>query len=85
LVRVGYGVTGYGNLADSAWLHGLKFAAVPIVAQPIWGTARDLCPDRERVTITVGTAMVMLAIPSAPGQIDASAATVTSGIPTLNV
>jgi hypothetical protein len=29
--------------------------------------------------------MVMLAIPSAPGQIDASAATVTSGIPTLNV
>jgi hypothetical protein len=31
--------------------------------------ARNLCPDRKRVTIEVGAAMVALAIPSAPGQI----------------
>jgi chromate transport protein ChrA len=31
--------------------------------------ARRLCPDRERATITIGAAMVVLKIPSAPFQI----------------
>jgi len=62
-----------GNLADSAWLHGLKIVAVAVVAQAVWGMARNLCPDRERATIAVGVAMVVLAIPSAIGQIGAIA------------
>ena len=36
--------------------------------------ARSLCPDRERATIAIASAMVVLAIPSAPGQIGAIAA-----------
>jgi chromate transporter len=36
--------------------------------------ARSLCPDRERATIAVGAAMLVLAIPSASGQIGAIAA-----------
>jgi chromate transporter len=74
MILFGYGVTALGNLADSAWLHGLKIVAVAVVAQAVWGMARNLCPDRERATIAVGAAMVVLAIPSAPGQIGAIAA-----------
>jgi chromate transporter len=74
MILFGYGVTSFGNLADSAWLHGLKIVAVAVVAQAVWGMARSLCPDRERATIAAGAAMVVLAIPSAPGQIGAIAA-----------
>jgi chromate transporter len=74
MVLFGYGVAAAGNLADSAWLHGLKIVAVAVVAQAVWGMARNLCPDRERATIAVAAAMVALAIPSAPGQIGAIAA-----------
>jgi chromate transporter len=74
MILFGYGVTAVGNLADSAWLHGLKIVAVAVVAQAVWGMAKSLCPDRERATIAAGAAMVALAIPSAPGQIGAIAA-----------
>src|SRR6202040_1260782 len=74
MILFGYGVTAFGDLADSAWLHGLKIVAVAVVAQAVWGMARNLSPDRERATIAVGAAMVALAMPSAPGQIGAIAA-----------
>ncbi len=74
MILFGYGVTEFGNLADSAWLHGLKIVAVAVVAQAVWGMARSLCPDRERATIAVAAAMVVLAMPSASGQIGAIAA-----------
>jgi chromate transporter len=74
MIFFGYGVTTSHGLTDSAWLHGLKIVAVAVVAQAVWGMARNLCPDRERATIAVGAAMVVLAIPSAPGQIGAIAA-----------
>jgi chromate transporter len=74
MILFGYGVTAFGNLADSAWLHGLKIVAVAVVAQAVWGMARNLCPDRQRATIAVGAAMAVLAIPSASGQLGAIAA-----------
>src|SRR2546428_9088636 len=57
MILFGYGVTAFGNLADSAWLHGLKIVAVAVVAQAVWGMAKNLCPDRERAPIAVGAAM----------------------------
>jgi chromate transporter len=74
MVLFGYGVAEFGGMADSAWLHGLKIVAVAVVAQAVWGMARNLCPDRGRATIAVGAAMAVLAIPSPPGQIGAIAA-----------
>ena len=32
---------------------GLKLVAVAIVAQAVWGMARNLCPDRERASIAL--------------------------------
>jgi len=71
LILFGYGVTAFGNLGDAAWLHGLKIVAVAVVAQAVWGMARNLCPDRERATIAVAAATLALAVPSTIGQVGA--------------
>jgi len=71
MILFGYGVTELGDLSQAAWLHGLKIVAVAVVAQAVWGMARNLCPDRERATIAVGAAILALLIPSAIVQIGA--------------
>jgi chromate transporter len=74
LIAFGYGVDALGNIAHVPWLHGLKIVAVAVVAQAVWGMARALCPDRERATVAVGAALLVLFVPSAAGQIGAIAA-----------
>ena len=71
MILFGYGVGLVGDIAHVPWLHGLKIVAVAVVAQAVWGMARNLCPDRERATIAVGAALLTLAVPSAAGQIGA--------------
>src|SRR5208283_4426009 len=71
LVAFAYGVESLGDISHVAWLHGLKIVAVAVVAQAVWGMARSLCPDRERVTLAVAATLVTLASPSATGQIGA--------------
>lgn len=65
LVAFAYGVDALGGLGGSGWLHGLKVAAVAVVAQAVLGMMRTLTPDRDRATIAVVTAIVILALPSA--------------------
>ena len=50
-------------------LHGLKLVAVAIVAQAVWGMARTLCPDRERASIAVVAALIILFSSSSVAQI----------------
>ncbi|MEA2781221.1 MAG: chromate transporter [Rhodospirillaceae bacterium] len=71
LILFGYGIGEIGDLGNAAWLHGLKIVAVAVVAQAVWGMARSLCPDRERVSLAVAAAVLALAVPSAAGQIGA--------------
>jgi chromate transporter len=71
LIAFAYGVGTLGDASDAAWLHGLKIVAVAVVAQAVWGMARSLCPDKERVTMAIGAALLALAVPSAGGQIGA--------------
>jgi chromate transporter len=68
LVLFGLGIRGL-DLSDAGWLHGLKVAAVAVVAQAVWGMGRSLCPDRERVTIAILAALVVSAWPTAGGQV----------------
>ncbi len=50
------------DVADAGWLHGLKIAAVAVVAQAVWAMSRNLAPDRERGTIAlIAAAIVLLA------------------------
>ncbi|MDP3861782.1 MAG: chromate efflux transporter [Phaeovulum sp.] len=52
-------------------LNGLKIVAVAIVAQAVWGMARNLCPDRERAAIAVGAVVVLAFRPGAFGMVGA--------------
>lgn len=47
----------------SGVLQGLKVVAVAVVAQAVWGMARQLCPDRLRLTIMALCAAVLLLVP----------------------
>lgn len=50
-------------------LHGLKVVAVAVVAQAVWGMARNLAPDRPRATIAVAAAAAVLLLPTEIGQV----------------
>src|SRR5580693_4417409 len=69
LVAFGYGVTSLGNALGSGWLHGLKVAAVAVVANAVLTMMRALAPDRERATLAVAAAVLVLAMPSSFGQV----------------
>jgi chromate transporter len=71
LILFAYGVALFGDLNHAAWLHGLKIVAVAVVAQAVWGMARNLCPDRPRATLAVGAALLTLAVPGSASQLGA--------------
>jgi chromate transporter len=66
-----YGVSALGDVSGAGWLHGLKVVAVAVVAQAVLGMMRSLTPDRERATMAVIAAALVLAVPSAWGQVGA--------------
>ncbi|MEO5376617.1 MAG: chromate efflux transporter [Magnetococcus sp. DMHC-6] len=69
MILFAYGV-GYVDLAtQGGWLHGLKVVAVAVVAQAVWGMAKTLCPDRNRATLAILSAMVVLIWPTVIGQL----------------
>jgi chromate transporter len=68
LVAFAYGLRGLG-VTDAGWLHGLKVAAVAVVALAVWGMARSLAPDRERATIAIVSAVCALLWPTGVGQV----------------
>lgn len=55
-----------GPLAEAA-VHGLKIAAVAVVAQALVGMARALTPDMPRIAMAIGAAaaMMLVAVPAA--------------------
>ncbi len=71
LVLFAYGVEAFGGALGGGWLHGLKVVAVAVVAQAVLSMMRALAPDRERATLAVVAAALVLTIPSAWGQIGA--------------
>ena len=69
MVLFAYLVERTGDIADSGWVHGLKIVAVAIVAQAVWSMAKNLAPDRPRLTIAFAAAVPLLAWPGAGAQI----------------
>jgi chromate transporter len=68
-----------GRFAGGAWMHGLRLAAVAVVAQAVLAMTRSLAPDRERATIAVAAALAALWAPSALTQLALIAAGVAIG------
>ena len=60
LVLFAYGAPALAGPVGLGALHGLKLVAVAIVAQAVWGMARSLCPDRQRASIAVAAAWLIL-------------------------
>jgi chromate transporter len=71
LVLFAYGAGALSGAVGTGLLHGLKLVAVAIVAQAVWGMARTLCPDRERASIAVMAALIILFSTSSIAQIGA--------------
>ena len=69
LTLFGLGVTAMGDRMAGGWLHGLKVVAVAVVAQAVWGMARNLCPDAPRASVAIGATLVVLAWPTPLAQV----------------
>ncbi|HET9456840.1 MAG TPA: chromate efflux transporter [Candidatus Limnocylindrales bacterium] len=54
-------VAGGADVASAGWVHGLKLAAVAVVAQALVILARSLAPDLPRQLVAVAAAAVALA------------------------
>ncbi|MCK0715127.1 chromate efflux transporter [Chromohalobacter sarecensis] len=52
-------------------LHGLKVAAVAIVAHAVWGMARKLCPDQRRAGIALAAVLLVVLIGGPVGMVTA--------------
>ena len=61
----GLGISRWGDAVPAGILHGLKIVAVAIVANAVWGMARNLCTDMLRITLAVAAACAVLLLPVA--------------------
>ncbi len=68
LLAFAYGLQAL-DVADAGWLHGLKVVAVAVVAQAVWGMARNLAADRERASLAIVAAISVLASRTAASQV----------------
>jgi chromate transporter len=80
LLLFAYGVENFAGELDAGWLHGLKVVAVAVVAQAVWGMAKNLCPDAPRFSLAVVAAIVAIGWPSSWGQVAAIAIGAAVGI-----
>jgi chromate transporter len=63
MILFAYGVASLGDLRRAGWLHGLKLAAVAVVAQAVWAMAARLCPDWPRRILGIAAAAAALLVP----------------------
>ena len=57
------------DMSRAGWVHGLLIVAVAVVAQAVWGMARSLTPDAERVALALVAAAAMLLASQAAMQV----------------
>jgi len=69
-----------GGPVGTGALHGLKIVAVAIVAQAVWGMARNLCPDGERSAIAVAAVVLLAFAPGSIGMLAAIALGAVAGL-----
>jgi chromate transporter len=73
MIAFAHGLELMHGSSDAGWLHGLKIAAVAVVAQAVWIMGRNLAPDRTRASFAAGAALLVLAWPGTLAQIAAIA------------
>ncbi|MYM75005.1 chromate efflux transporter [Duganella sp. FT134W] len=74
LILFALGLASHAAAIPAGALHGLKVVAVAVVAQAVWGMARNLCAGTVRLMMMAAAAAVALLVPTAIGQISIIAA-----------
>ena len=69
MILFGYGVASLGGLGGAGWLHGLKLAAVAVVALAVWAMALRLCPDWPRRILGAAAAAAVVLLPGTLSQV----------------
>lgn len=60
MAALGYGALVQGDILAPTFLHGLKIAALAVVANALFGMARSACTSRIHLGIALAAAIVML-------------------------
>lgn len=79
LVVFAFCAAAFDNPVGEGILHGLKLVAVAVVAQALWGMARTLTPDRQRIAIALGALFLAMLVGGWLGQVGAIAAGAVAG------
>ena len=80
LVAFAYGASAFAGAVGQGIIHGLKVVAVAVVAQAVWGMARNLAPDRERASIALVAVLIVVFAGGSLGQIAAIAIGAAAGL-----
>ena len=80
LMLFAIGISSYGDIVPLGVLHGLKVAAVAVVAQAVWGMGKNLCTDVARISIMALAACFVLLVPSALAQVSVIAIAAIIGL-----
>ena len=80
LILFALGIAQHSTALPPGALHGLKVVAVAVVAQALWGMARNLCTDAARITVMLIAACVALLQTSAWGQVAVIGAAAVAGL-----
>lgn len=80
LILFALGIAQHSTAIPPGALHGLKVVAVAVVAQAVWGMARNLCTDAPRITLMLLAACVALLQSSAWGQVGVISAAAVAGL-----
>lgn len=80
MILLALGMANWGDFVSAGFLHGLKIAAVAVVAQAVWGMGSRLCTDNLRIGIAIGAACLTLLWPGSVGQVAAMAIAATLGV-----
>ncbi len=68
MIAFAYGLRLLPEVSAAGWLHGLKLAAVAVVAQAVWSMGRQFCGDRLRASFAMLAAVAVLLWTSAWAQ-----------------
>lgn len=80
LVAFALGASLFSGPLGQGLVAGLKLVAVAIVAHAVLGMARALCPDRERATLALAAAALVLLVAGPLAQVGAIALAALAGL-----
>ena len=80
MALLGLGLVAGQGLMPAGVLHGLKVAAVAVVAQAVWGMARSLCRGPARLLLMVLACALALLWPGVVGQVGAMLVAALAGL-----